>query len=728
MELFTIKGIRGKLLIPILSIVAVFISIAIIISFLSSKNALEDTIHSSIRQICISTISHLDSWVLRTQKDMKVWSDEKAVKEFFQAKEETKEAALDEVERIFQTFVKEYQFFELIAVTDTNGLTVAASQRSIIGKISVKDRKYFQKSISGTPFISDIIKSRSSGNPVFVISSPIRTDQGIVGIIMGVIDLNYFSKKFINKIKVGKTGYIYAYNKNGIMVSHPKKELIMKMDMHDFDFGKEMIKKKYGEIQYVFEEIEEVAAFQPVDSTEWTIVVTANTEESFASINSMLKINVGILVFSVLVVLLCISLIVGNILKPVRNIEIGIDRILKGDLKQRIEIVSSDEIGRIAKVLNELLDSFQAAISNIITVMKGVARGDLSKSVEGEYEGEIKILQSVIDESFSMLGKIIVQVISIIDQINTGTNELSRSAQSLASGTSSQAASVEQISSSMSEVGARAKNNNESATSAQSLAEQSLQAVQKGSLQMEGMSRSMSKIRETSNEVTKVVKVIEEIAFQTNLLALNAAVEAARAGKYGKGFAVVADEVRSLAGRSADAAKSTTELIGNSAKEVEKGVENAEQTAKALEEIIDLVEKMYDIIGKISATSSEQNNMTEEINKSLVEVNNVVQQNSAISEQTSSAVAELSNQALRLHDLIKNFELKEEDFAAFGLSDTEFKSEHEYDNQSELPANTFTEEQQPGPQAKIQSQPQHHVPQSGKPKIITLDDGDFGKY
>ncbi len=651
-------GIKGKILVPTLVVAALFMIIATIFSFIRSKNALEKAITNQTVQIGDSTAGHLNSWVLRTQKDIISLGTQKLIKSLLSASDE-KKAIQNEASVFLKKMVLEYGFYELLVITDNKGDVIGSAEPKHVGKINVKDREYFQKSIKGTPFISDVLKSKSSGSPVFVISAPITTKNGIEGIVFGVIDLAYFSKKFVNQKQIAG-GYSYIYNQKGIIISHPDPKLIMELDINSLDFGREMIRLKKGTVFYTWQGVDKFVSFQPIEATGWTVGVTANNDQAFVSISEMLSLNIVILVVSILVMSIAIVLIINRILVPVGDIESGIVKVIDGDLNQRIVVHSHDEIGRIASILNSLLDSFQAAIGNVIIVMNGVANGDLSKKVEGSFVGEIKDLQTGIDDSLSMLGRIIVQVKAIIERVTTGANELSNSAQTLANGTSSQAANLEEVSSSMNEVSSRSKLINENAESARQLAVQSLKAVQKGSTRMEGMSHSMAEIKNTSSEVTKVVKAIEEIAFQTNLLALNAAVEAARAGKYGKGFAVVAEEVRSLASRSSEAAKNTTQLIENSSREVDKGVTIAGETSNALGEIVELVEKVHDIIGDIASASNEQTQMTEQIDSGLIDVNNIVQQNSAISEETSSAVAELSTQAFDLNELIKNILVDDE--------------------------------------------------------------------
>ncbi len=297
-------------------------------------------------------------------------------------------------------------------------------------------------------------------------------------------------------------------------------------------------------------------------------------------------------------------------------------------------------------------------LQDVATVMAAVANSDLSKEMSSELKGDLAGLKDNVNNALGFLSRTLSNVTSSSNRLSNSAKELSGSAQTLSSGATKQAASLEQITASMSEVEGQVKTNNENALQSRQLTGQMLEIVKSGNERMTNMLDSIHKISATSADVTKVIKVIDEIAFQTNLLALNAAVEAARAGKYGKGFSVVAEEVRNLASRSAVAAKDTTELIENSTKEVDNGVKNANETADVLNQISESVEKVNDLIGEIAAASKEQETGIVEVNTGLSEVNEVVMQNSAISEQTASASEDLTSEASGLYGLMKTFHLK----------------------------------------------------------------------
>jgi methyl-accepting chemotaxis protein len=234
---------------------------------------------------------------------------------------------------------------------------------------------------------------------------------------------------------------------------------------------------------------------------------------------------------------------------------------------------------------------------------------------------------------------------------------VSATSQTLSQGATEQAASLEEISASINEMAKQVNDNAQGASEANGVANTQREAAVRGKQQIDDTVKAMAEINSSSQQISKIIKAIDDIAFQTNLLALNAAVEAARAGKHGKGFAVVADEVRNLAGRSAKAAKETAELIESSTGKAERGLQEAQRTEQSFIEILEGAGKVAEVVGSIAQASNAQAASINQITQGLSQVDTVVQQTTASAEETASAAHELASQSGELEKLLSAFRI-----------------------------------------------------------------------
>ena len=312
---------------------------------------------------------------------------------------------------------------------------------------------------------------------------------------------------------------------------------------------------------------------------------------------------------------------------------------------------SKDEIGQMITDCDNFIDS----VINVSDELALIAGGDLS--IEVETLSEKDTIGVSLKKVVSNLNEMFNEINNSATQVSTGSKQIADGSQALAQGSSEQASSVEQLSASISEITQMTKDNAEKAKRASVLADSIKVNAEKGSRQMDEMMTAVHDITQASESISRVIKVIDDIAFQTNILALNAAVEAARAGQHGKGFAVVAEEVRNLAAKSAEAAKDTGGLIENSIEKANFGVRIAGETADSLAEIVNGINESDRLVGEIARSSDEQTMAISQLNTGMDQVAQVVQQNSATAQQSAAASQEMSGQSDFLQQLISQFQL-----------------------------------------------------------------------
>ena len=332
-----------------------------------------------------------------------------------------------------------------------------------------------------------------------------------------------------------------------------------------------------------------------------------------------------------------------------------------------------------------------------------IANGNLDVTIKIDSRDEVGELGLAFVKMTDHINEVMTNIDSAAEQVSAGSKQIADSSMGLSQGATEQASSIEQLTASIEEISSQTRTNADHASEANELAELTRANAVQGNNEMKRMLDSMEEINESSANISKIIKVIDEIAFQTNILALNAAVEAARARQHGKGFAVVAEEVRNLAARSADAAKETTRMIEGSIKKVDDGTKIATSTAAALNKIVEDVAKVSDIVGNIASASNEQAIGISQINQGIMQVSEVVQMNSATSEESAAASEELSSQAELLRAQAGRFNLKNTGRFAYQK----------------------IEESVPKSRGNRREQVNNPV---SKPTRIALTDNEFGKY
>ena len=384
--------------------------------------------------------------------------------------------------------------------------------------------------------------------------------------------------------------------------------------------------------------------------------------EYINSLNSTIAIMHGSTVVGLAVSLIAlISLVVyvsKFVIDPMLLITEKAKPLQDGILSLEIDYQSKNELGQLARTLEDSVARIREYVQDIDRVMGELSRGNCDVSTSTRYIGDFQTIEEALDQFTSSLSGALGNISQAEHRVSSHAEQLSSSAQALAQGATEQASAVEELYATVDDLSKSAGRNAKAAVDAQESAQLTSRQVSLSSQQMEQMVTAMADISESSQQIGKIIATIEDIAFQTNILALNAAVEAARAGSAGKGFSVVADEVRNLAAKSDEAAKATKGLIENSIQSTRRGTDIVEEVSASLKKALELVVKSDKAISAISQAISEEADSLSQVSEGIGQISSVVQTNSASSEESAAVSSELFDQVHLLEDETRKFRLK----------------------------------------------------------------------
>ncbi|MDO4668210.1 MAG: methyl-accepting chemotaxis protein [Butyricicoccus pullicaecorum] len=501
-------------------------------------------------------------------------------------------------------------------------------------------------------------------------SAPFYNTNGqLIGVATTDLDLSYM-QKLVSELDVVAGGRALMVDQNGVYIADEDSEKLLNANILEDEepsvaaLAKEMLSQSAGSGKYTIDGKEYRAWYQKVPESGWYILTTVAEENMMAEANALGKIlTILCIIFGILLFAALFWYLQIRIINPVHALAASTQQIAKGKLAVEIRDLGKTEFGIMGRSIQKMalrLKQYTEYIAEISDVLGQMAAGDFKFELKCDYTGEFAGVKAGLLTTRDRLSSTLTGISKAADQVNSGADQISIGAQAQAQGATEQASNVEELAAMMIEIEQAVDSNTQNTMEVNDNVQTVIEKVEYGDQKMNSMLEAMDEINTMSNQIGKIVKNIEDIAFQTNILALNAAVEAARAGAAGKGFAVVADEVRNLASKTAEASGETAELITKALSAIENGKKIADETAESFHAVTDDISEVAAHVGVITEHSLKQKESIQQAAQGIDRISNIVQTNAATAQESAAASEELFGQAHLMKELVGKFRLHQD--------------------------------------------------------------------
>ncbi len=558
------------------------------------------------------------------------------------------------------------------------GNVIGADGYSIFDGKDYSDREYVKQAMQGNVYVSEPLVSKITGELSIMVAAPIYAGgtrgSRIVGVIY-FVPQETFLNDIVSSIKLGESSSAYMINKSGDTIADVTLDTITTQNIEreaqsNSSLGElaaihaAMREGKNGFGSYRASDGPRFSAYAPVGGTDgWSVAVTALQSEYLSDTYLGIIINLAVMLFSMLASIVVALQLSKNISAPMQACAARMKLLVQGDLDSPVpQVVGHDETAELTRSTAEMVTGLNTIINDIAYLLTQMANQNFNvrSSHQEAYVGGFQNILLSMRTLKVELSNTMRQIDASAGQVSSASGQVSSGAQTLSQGSMEQAGSVEELAETINDISESAKRTSAAAEEAGQFVNQAGAQLGTSVEYVQELNTAMERIRSSSEEISKIVATIENIAFQTNILALNAAVEAARVGVAGKGFAVVAEEVRSLASKSDEAAKATKELIEGSISAVTQGGQVVKQVTESLERTNAIAGKVTAQMDVVVEAVENQTNAIAQVTDGIDQISSVVQTNSATAQESAAASQELSAEAASLKQLVDCFTLAED--------------------------------------------------------------------
>ncbi len=552
-------------------------------------------------------------------------------------------------------------------MTMLNDFSISYADGTTYNDTDISGREYFQYSMRNkTNYISSPVVRLTDGS-ITVMMGQHFSSGGQDYLAYGGMNIDVFND-VIHDVDNGEGSICFVIDKNGQIISTSSEDKLPLMtelsDMND--------NKKFGELSSILGKLmsgdkgtargvldgtEYIYGYVPIDSDEgWTIVVGTPTNAITSNIVRTAVISAVLMIVCVLIIIPIISGIVKRICAPITESSARLQLFAQGNVSDPAPKCSSnDEIQQMTESMDDMISTIGGYIRDIHSVLSAISDGDLTVTPTADFRGDFLEIKNSMNLILDSLNQTMIEVETSASQVKDGAVQLADGSTNLSQGAIQQAADIDRITTTVSDIAVKTEENNNNVKKALASSQSANDKAQDSQRCMDDLMQAISEIEESSREIGNIISVISDISFQTNILALNASIEAARAGEAGKGFAVVADEVGNLATKSSEATQQTGDLINKSITMVNKGVELARKTAASLAGIVEGVAEVSAAMNEIAEASETQAAAVEEISEGIKNVDSAIHNTTATAEQSAAESEELSALALTLSNAVSRF-------------------------------------------------------------------------